>query len=98
MTVQIPIGAIPWQTFSVVLDGQNCMISIRQVAENLYCDLTVNDIEIFKGAICADRSAINQYPSRYFSGTLYFVDTKGHERPYYDELNSRWILCYDAEE
>ena len=97
MANQIPLSAIPWQTLSVVLDGQNCLISLRQVAENLFCDLTVNDIEIFKGAICADRSAINQYPSRYFSGTLYFVDTKGTENPQYEGLTDRWVLLYDSE-
>lgn len=95
MTVQIPVSAIPWQTFSVTLNGQHCIISLRQIAESIYCDLIVDNVEIFKGAICEDVALINQYPSRYFTGSLYFVDTKGNERPHYSGLNTRWILLYD---
>ena len=98
MIVEIPVDAIPWQEFSIVLNDYKCLISLRQVAENIYCDLTVDDIEICKGAICEDHSAINQYPSRYFDGVLYFVDTKGKENPQYQGLGDRWILLYEYED
>jgi hypothetical protein len=98
MIVQIPLSAIPWQEFDIVLNGQNCTISLRQIAESLFCDLTVDGVEIFKGRICEDDSPINLYPSRYFTGTLFFEDTKGAENPQYQGLNSRWILLYDDEQ
>ena len=98
MIVEIPVDAIPWQEFSIVLNDYKCLISLRQVGESIFCDLTVDDIPIFKGAICEDRSAINQYPSRYFDGTLYFIDTKGKEKPEYTGLGDRWVLLYEYEE
>jgi hypothetical protein len=95
--LQIPISAIPWQVFNVVLDGQKCKISLRQIAQSLYCDLICDDQTIFVGRICEDGTPINCYPSRYFRGNLVFYDTKGNEHPQYEGLNDRWILTYTAE-
>ena len=96
--IVIPLDAIPWQAFNIVLDGQKCAIEIRQIAQNLYCDLTVNDIDVFKGRICEDRASINLYPTRYFSGNLIFIDTRGKDHPQYEGLGTRWILVYVSED
>lgn len=97
MTEQIEISPIPWQEFSVVLDSQNCVISLRQVAESIYCDLTCNDIEIFKGRKVCIGTPINCYPSPNFKGKLYMVDTLGNSDPQYEGLNDRWILVFESE-
>ncbi len=98
MTTQIQISAVPWQEFSVVLDGQNCVIALRQVGERLYADLTVDGTGVFRGRACALGTALNCYPSPYFTGRLYFTDTTGAEDPSYEGLNDRWILLFDAED
>lgn len=95
---QVPISPIPFQELSVVLDDQNCVIALRQIAQSIYCDLTVDDTVVFQGRICETESLINQYPSRYFRGQLYFVDTKGSANPQYEGLNSRWLLVYASDD
>lgn len=98
MIYRIPISAIPNQQLSVVLDDQNCVIALRQIAQSVYCDLTVDDAVVFQGRICETESLINQYPSRNFHGKLFFVDTKGSDNPQYEGFNSRWLLVYEPEE
>ena len=97
MTVVIPTSAIPNQEFSVVLDGQNCVIALRQLAECLYADLTVDDVPVFRGRVCGLYVPLNLYRSQYFRGSLWFADTKGSGNPTYEGLNDRWLLCYTAE-
>ncbi|WP_290371932.1 hypothetical protein [uncultured Parasutterella sp.] len=91
--IQINISALPWQEFSVVLDGQNCVISLRQVAESMYCNLTCNGVDIFKGRKICNGTPINTYPSPNFKGRL-MIDTLGNSDPQYEGLNERWILVY----
>ena len=92
--IQINISALPWQEFSVVLDGQNCVISLRQVAESMYCNLTCNEVDIFKGRKICNGPPINTYPSPNFKGRLMMIDTLGNSDPQYEGLNERWILVY----
>lgn len=95
--VEIPVSAIPFQEFSVVLDDQNCTIVLRQIAESLFCDLTVDERVVFQGRICEINAPINLYHSRFFKGSLIFVDTKGSDNPQYDGLGDRWVLIYISE-
>lgn len=91
---QIPVDPVPWQEFSVVLNGQNCVISLRQIAERLYADLTVGDTPIFTGRICQNGTAVNLYNDKDFSGKLVFADLLGNENPQYEGLGTRWVLLY----
>ena len=95
--IQITTSAIPWQEFSVLLDGQMCVIALRQMGGRLYCDLKCNDKNVFTGRICAHGMDINCYNSPDFKGLLFFVDTKGKAHPQYEGLNDRWVLCYETE-
>jgi len=83
--LQIPINAVPSQTLSVVLDGQNCQINVYQkqpivdeygVAAGLFFDLTVNGVSIVATRRCLDRTPILQ-DAQYFgvSGDFMFLDT-----------------------
>lgn len=94
---QIPIDPIPYQEFSVILNGQNCVIVLRQIAERLYSDLTVDDIPVFSGRICQNGTAVNLYSDKDFSGKLSFVDTLGNDNPQYEGLGTRWLLLYGYE-
>ena len=96
----IPLSPIPSQKFKVVLDDQDCEISVLMRGANLYLDLTVDGVVIQQGALLLDYVSAIQIPTRYFSGTLAMVDTQGTDAPRYDGLGSRWKLCYwsDGEE
>jgi hypothetical protein len=67
--LQIPLSAVPSQTLSIVLDGQNCQLAIYQkqpitdqygVAAGLFFDLIVNGTPIINTARCLDRTPILQ--------------------------------------
>lgn len=90
----IPLQAIPAQRLQVVLDDQNCTISLYQRGTNLYMDLAVDTDEVFNGAICRYGADIGQSPTLYFDGSLHFFDTQGQADPQYTGLNERWILLY----
>lgn len=90
----IPLQSIPWQSFSVVLNGQNCVISIRQMAERLYADLICNGVEIFTGRLCTLGTNLNCYPTPNFVGSLFFLDTFGKSDPQFEGLGDRWKLIF----
>lgn len=95
---EIPLSPIPYQELSVLLNGQNCIISLRQLGLFLYCSLSVDGRQIFNNIMCSINARVNVFKSPYFTGILKFYDTQGTDRPHYSELGSRWILIYRAEE
>ena len=95
MIQKIPIKAIPNQRFNIVLNDQNCTVHLYQRGEYLYMDFIANERTIRTGAICLTDISLLQYPTPYFNGFLFFADTKRmHKAPTFDELGSRFILCY----
>lgn len=95
---EIPLSPIPYQELMILLNGQNCIITVRQLGLFLYCSLSVDGRKIFSNVICSINARVNVFKSPYFTGILRFYDTQGTERPHYSELGSRWILVYRAEE
>lgn len=71
----IPLQQIPNQEFNIVLNGQNCTIHLYQKGDYMYLDLTC-DGTIGEGqeVICLTAMDLVQYPTPYFSGTLFFAD------------------------
>ena len=97
--VEIPLQPIPAQEVQVILDAQNCTLSVYWRFGHLYADLLVDSEPIFTGAICQNLQWVNQSPSPVFSGGLMFVDSLGEDAPRWDGLGSRWSLLYlDADE
>lgn len=94
----IPLSAIPNQTLNVVLDGQDCTVSVYWRQERLYLDLVCNGTEIVTGAICENRANILQSRQLYFKGSLHFFDGEGDRPPTYEGLNDRWVLVFVAED
>ena len=92
--VEIPLQALPAQRLNVVLDDQNCTIHIYWRWGRCFMDLSVDDTEIFTGAICQNIQAVNQSPSIYFAGLFYFFDTLGDVAPQWDGLGDRWRLFF----
>ena len=94
--LEIPLSAIPYQELYIILNNQNCYITLRQLGDFIYCSLRVDEHRIFDNVICNINAPINVYPSPYFSGILQFYDEKGTDKPHYSELGSRWKLKYRA--
>ena len=90
----IPLSAIPSQTLKVVLDDQDCEISVLTRGSRMYLDLVADGVTVQRGALLLDCVSAIQMPTRYFSGTLAMVDTQGNEAPQYAGLGERWQLCY----
>lgn len=95
--VIIPLSSIPSQKLKVVLDDQDCEISVLTRGEHMYLDLTVDGIIIQQGAIIQNLVSIIQVPTRIFSGTIAMVDTQGNAAPVFSGLGERWRLCYWSE-
>lgn len=94
--LEVPISAIPYQEFYIILNNQNCYITLRQLGDYIYASLRVDNNVIFSNVICNINAPLNVYPSPYFTGILQFYDEKGTDKPHYRELGSRWKLKYRA--
>jgi len=92
----IPLLAVENQEFSVVLNGQNCDISIYQKSTGLYFDITLNGTLIESTILCLNAVPLVQYSYLGFNGNLVFIDTQGSNDPTYDGLGNRYILVYYA--
>lgn len=106
----IPLAQVANQQLSVVLNKQNCAISLYWRQAYLYLDLRVSDpleldeakrILICQGALCQNLADIVQTRSPYFSGALHFFDLEGDAPPHWQGLHTesagRWLLLYAEE-
>lgn len=94
--LNVPVQAIPNQTFDTLLAGQACTIRLVQRRTGLFMDLTVNNAPepMLAGIICRNnqRIVINAYFG--FIGDFKVVDTEGNSDPTYDGLGTRFLLIY----
>ena len=90
----IPLTNEPGQKFQIVLEGQNCTISVYQKDNNVYMDLFVDENPIFLGISCLDRVGIKLAEYMAFQGQLWFEDQNGEQNPDYTGFNKRYLLCY----
>lgn len=93
----IPIQPIPAQILTVVLDGQNCQISLYQKNPCMFADLTVGDSPVSQGVQVRDSIQLNPNDYEGFDGNLFVVDTQGNDDPVYTGLGSRFQLIYLTE-
>lgn len=99
MSLQVPLAAVPSQTFSINLGGQACQIAVFQlgvgVGARLYFNLQLAGQPIVNTRICRNAQRIlldAQY--RGFLGDFMFIDTQGDTDPAYTGLGSRYELLY----
>lgn len=106
--MNVPLSAVPSQTLQIVLDGQNCQISVytkngydfsdptlSTAAPYICFDLTANGETITTTQNCLDGARLllnRQYFG--FVGDFVFIDTQGDEDPQYAGLGTRWLLLY----
>ena len=90
----IPLAAVPSQILSINLGGQNCVISVYLLGDNLYLDLSLSNRTILNGVLCHDRVKLVQLDHFGFKGDIAFFDSQGASDPTYDGLGSRYFLAY----
>jgi hypothetical protein len=62
----------------------------------LYCDLAIDDEQIWVGVPCMHKVFLNSYRYLKFLGDLVFLDVLGNTDPTYDLLTTRYVLFYVA--
>lgn len=93
--IRIPLRNLPSQEIQVVLDDQECTISVYWRFGLMFLDLTVGDNIVCTGAICRNGASITQFPSLYFKGSLHFWDVQGSMKPpQWNGLEDRYALFY----
>lgn len=90
----IPLQQDPSQFFSIVLNGQNCDISIYQLSTGLYFDLASNGVQICSTRLCVNGVPIIRNPSSGFIGDFTFIDITANDNPDYLGLGISFILVY----
>ena len=95
---RIPLSNNPNQQFSIVLNDQNCVITLRQIAQQVYASLSVDQEVVFETMACRDRMPLPIFSTTKFSGRLMFIDIRGRENPNYEGFNDRFVLVYLTDE
>ena len=93
--VIVPISAIPAQQFQVVLNNQNCTITIKKRGEYCYFSLMANGNVVANNIVCLAGNNLVPYNNQYFVGSLFFIDKNGYyDVPKYELFNTRFKLVY----
>ena len=97
--VELPLIANPNQEFYCVLDNQECTIQLRQIGDDFYFSLWLDDTVIVQNVICLPSRPIltNVSPYRFKGNFILFDSTSplDHQsKAHYAELGSRFILYY----
>src|SRR5258708_24770235 len=91
---EIPVQALPNQTFQVSLGNQAAALNIYQTAYGLFVDVLVGNTTIIAGVLAQDRNRIVRSAYLGFVGDLAFFDTQGTDDPLFSGLGTRWRLIY----
>lgn len=92
----IPIAAVPNQTLSVLLDGQDTRINIYQKTTGLYVDVLLAGVMLVSASIARDRQTIVRQEYLGFIGDIFFKDLLGGTDPVYPGLGTRYVLGYQT--
>lgn len=95
--LQIPLAVVPFQTLTVQLGDQSCLLNVRQRRTGLFVDLYLFDRAVFEGVKALDRNRLVRDAYLDFVGDLYFVDTQGTGDPDYTGLGDRFLFMWDAD-
>ena len=104
----VPVQATPNQTFTVLLAGQSCQISLNTREDGrLYFSLTVDNVTpIVNNVVCENINRLVRYAYLGFIGDFWFIDTQSTmdvdgntvgADPDYTGLGSRFLFEYIEE-
>lgn len=97
---EIPLSSVASQELTVVLNNQNCQITVYQTRFGLFCDLAVNNEPVVSGVLCHNANRIVRDAYLGFSGDLLFYDTQGTNDPSYTGFGTdpRFLFLYLTED
>jgi hypothetical protein len=91
---QIAIQAVPSQDLAVVLNGQSCGVSLRELDGRQYFSLTLNGVVICRNILIQDRLPLASVDYGDLVGDFMSLDTQGATYPLYTGWGTRWVLLY----
>lgn len=92
--ISIPVSDIANAEFSIVLNGQNCVLGIRQLGGRLYMTLSVDQQTIFENELCCNKRLMPVFETPLFTGKFRWTDSLGSNHPAYPGLGARYQLSY----
>jgi hypothetical protein len=90
--MQIPLRAVPNQSFTAILDGNTWAITLKTVGDATAVSLTLNNTALLTGARAAAGALV--IPSRYEESGNFLFLTAGNELPYYTQFGVTQSLVY----
>lgn len=90
----IPLQAVPNQTVSCQLAGQQCLIKVYARRYGLFVDLYLNGSLLIGGVIAENLNRIVRSTYLGFQGDLIFADSQGASDPVWTGLGSQYELLY----
>lgn len=94
----IPLGAIPYQIVSVVVNDQAFEIEIRQLGESVFTTTSVDGELVASTVRAVAGGSITPWPSANVNTSVVWVDTQGEDDPQYNGLGDRWLLAFEEAE
>lgn len=93
---QIPLAAVPSQSFGITLGGQNCVLSVYHKTTGLYFDLSVGGAPVTTAVRCLNEARLCEDRQYLFEGDFLFYDTQGDTDPTYTGFgpDPRYVLIY----
>ena len=92
--ILIPTQPIPSQSISILLGGQSCIVTLRQLLDRQYLSLSANGVDLCDNVLIQFNSAIVRMGYTGFIGDIYCLDESGNQPPTYTGWSSRWNLYY----
>lgn len=92
---EIPLSAVPFQTVSAVVNGQQYRITVRQLGAFLYTSVTVDGTKVTDTVAATVATGIIPWAQNVADTNPYFVDTQGSQAPQYEGIGERWVLLFD---
>lgn len=83
---EIPVQAVPTQSFSAPLDTGTAQITLTTTNIGLLADVVYEGIPVCSGRLCLDRTNLNTSPYLGLPSGLYFVDLRGTSDPVWSDM------------
>lgn len=90
--MQIPLTAIPNQSFDIILDGKRFDLTFKEANGIMAVDIAIDDVVVVTGARCVAGFPLINY--QYLEQGNLFFTTMNDELPYYTEFESTQTLVY----
>lgn len=90
--MQLPILAIPNQTFTIILDNNSWNLTLKTAVDTTIVSLDLNGNDVIDSVRAAAGSLI--IPSQYEEAGNFFFTTANFQLPFYTEFNTTQSLLY----